>query len=72
MSQADWGGRSSVNAAYQASKQEILVSIASAYNKLNGIEPETSAELLRYAVGWITLIIEELGVTAPGSLPCPG
>ena len=69
MSQVVCGGWSSVHAAYQASRQEISVSIASVYNKLNGIEPETSAELVRYAAGRIAPIIEELGGTVPEPLP---
>ncbi len=69
MCQVVCGGRSSVHAAFQASKQEISVSIASVYNKLNGIEPETSAELVRYAAGQIAPIIAELGGTTPDPLP---
>lgn len=69
MCQVVCGGRSSVHAAYQATKQEISVSIVSVYNKLNGIEPETSAELVRYAAGHIAPIIKELGGTAPEPLP---
>jgi hypothetical protein len=69
MSKVVCGGRSSVHAAYQASKQEISVSIASVYNKLNGIEPETSAELVRYAACRIAPIIEELGGTTLAPLP---
>jgi hypothetical protein len=48
MSQVVCGNRASVNAAYQASRAEIGVSITSVYNKLNGIEATTSAELVRY------------------------
>ena len=69
MCQVVCGGRPSVHAAYQATKQEISVSIASVYNKINGIEPETSAELVRYAAGQIAPFIEELGGTAPEPLP---
>ena len=69
MSQVVCGGRSSVHAAYQASKQEISVSIASVYNKLNGIEPDTSAELVRYASRQIAPIISELGGTPVAPLP---
>ena len=54
------GSRSSVNAAYQASKEQIGVSITSVYNKLNGIETHTSAELVRYAAGQVSPIIEKL------------
>lgn len=39
----------SVHSTYQASRDEIAVSITSLYNKLNGIESSTSAELVRYA-----------------------
>ena len=69
MSQVVCGSRPSVNAAYQASKQDISVSITSVYNKLNGIEPETSAELVRYASRQISPIITELGGTNPEPLP---
>ena len=39
MSQVVSGSRDSVHAAYQASKEDISVSVKSLYNKLNGIEP---------------------------------
>jgi hypothetical protein len=70
MSQVVCGSRPSVNAAYQSSKDEIAVSITSLYNKLNGIEPNTSAELVRYAAGQIAPVIEKLGGTS--ELPLPG
>jgi hypothetical protein len=69
MSQVVCGSRPSVNAAYQASKDEITVSITSLYNKLNGIETNTSAELVRYAAGQITPVIEKLGGTSKEPLP---
>ena len=70
MSQVVCGSRRSVNAAYQASKDRIGVSITSLYNKLNGVEPHTSAELVRYAAGQVVPVIEELGgIKAP---PLPG
>jgi hypothetical protein len=69
MSQVVCGSRPSVNAAYQASKDEITVSITSLYNKLNGIEPNTSAELVRYAAGQIAPVIEKLGGTSQAPLP---
>lgn len=69
LSQVVCGSRRSVNAAYQASQEEIGVSITSLYNKLNGIEPETSAELVRYASAQISPIIEKLGGTNPDPLP---
>jgi hypothetical protein len=69
MSQVVRGSHPSVNAAYQASKEDICVSITSVYNKLNGIETETSAELVRYAAGQVAPIIEKLGGTNPAPLP---
>ena len=54
------GTRKSVHAAYQASKDDICVSVTSVYNKLNGIEVNTSAELVRYAAGEMKEIIEKL------------
>jgi IS4 transposase len=58
-----------VHAAYQASKDEIAVSITSVYNKINGIEPKTSAELVRYASGQAASVIDKLGQTACDPLP---
>jgi len=60
MSQVVCGNRPSVNAAYQASRAEIGVSITSVYNKLNGIEATTSAELVRYAAREVSPVIEQL------------
>ena len=61
MSQVVCGSHPSVNAAYQASEEEIGVSVTSLYNKLNGIEINTSAELVRYAAGKIGPLIKQLG-----------
>jgi IS4 transposase len=60
MSQVVSGSRASVHAAYQASKEDISVSVKSLYNKLNGIELNTSAELVRFAAGAVTPVIEDL------------
>jgi len=59
----------SVHSAYQASRNEIAVSITSLYNKLNGIEPNTSAELVRYASGETAALIEALGGAQASLLP---
>jgi IS4 transposase len=58
-----------VYAAHQASKEEIGVSVTSVYNKLNGIEVNTSAELVRYAAGAVTPVIEGLKGTRRSPLP---
>jgi IS4 transposase len=69
MSQVVSGSRDSVHAAYQASKEDISVSVKSLYNKLNGIELNTSAELVRYAAGAVTPVIEGLKGTRRSPLP---
>ena len=69
MSQVVCGSRPSVHAAYQASEEEIGVSITSLYNKLNGIETSTSAELVRYAAQQVEPIIRKLGGTSRSPLP---
>jgi hypothetical protein len=60
MCQVVQGSQPAVHAAFQASKKDIAVSVNSVYNKLNGIEPETSAELVRYAAGQVEPIILKL------------
>lgn len=63
MSQVVSGSKKSIHAAYQDSKEKIAVSITSIYNKLNGIEPHTSAEFVRYANMQVEPIIKKLGGT---------
>ena len=69
MSQVVLDSHHSVNAAYQVSKDDIGVSITSVYNKLNGIEVNTSAELVRYAAGEVIPVIAKLGGSAKPLLP---
>lgn len=69
MSSVVSGSYKSVHAACQASKEDISVSITSIYNKLNGIEPRTSAQLVHYAVEQVEPIIRKLGGTEPPLLP---
>ena len=69
VSQVVCGSQKSVHAAYQASTQEIGVSITSLYNKLTGIETNTSAELVRYAAKQVEPIIKKLGGTMRSPLP---
>ena len=69
MTQVVSGSRPSVHAAYQASKEQIAVSVTSLYNKLNGIELNTSAELVRYAAGAVTPVIKGLKGTRRSPLP---
>jgi IS4 transposase len=69
MSQVVLDSHQSVNAAYQASEEEIAVSVTSVYNKLNGIETNTSAELVRYASGQIAPVIKKLNGAVKPLLP---
>lgn len=70
MSQVVQGSQRSIHAAFQASKEDIAVSITSIYHKLNGIEPGTSAALVRYAAEQMEPIIRKL--LGKQSLPLPG
>jgi len=69
MSKVVSGSYKSVHAAYQATNEDIGVSITSVYNKLNGIEPSTSAGLVRYAAEEAKAVIEELGGAQAPLLP---
>ncbi|MEA3231860.1 MAG: IS4 family transposase [Thermodesulfobacteriota bacterium] len=69
MSQVVCENRKSVHAAYQASTEDIGVSITSLYNKLNGIETSISAELVRYTAQQVEPIIKKLGGTMRSPLP---
>ena len=62
-------GYPSVHAAYQHSEDVIGVSIKSVYNKLNGIEIDTSAGPVRYAANELAPVIKELGGTQAPLLP---
>jgi len=69
MSSVVCGSHKSLHSAYQASAAEIGVSVTSIYNKVNGIETETSASLVRYSAEAIQPIIEKMGGTLPPLLP---
>ena len=63
------GVRKSVHVAYQAVAHEMPVSVQSVYNKLNGLEPAISAELVRYSAREARALIEELGAERTELLP---
>jgi hypothetical protein len=69
MSKVVLGSHRSVHAAYQATEEDIGVSITSVYNKLNGIEPHTSAQLVRYAARQAQPLVKKLGGMVPSPLP---
>ena len=63
------GTRSTVHASYQALKNNIPVSITSVYNKLDGMEPDISAELVRHTSQKLQPIIRRLDGQRPPLLP---
>lgn len=63
------GIRPSVNAAYKAKAQEIAVSRTALYDKINGIEPEVSAQLVRYTAQELEPVVKQLGGQIPELLP---
>ena len=63
------GIRPSIHAAYQAQASEINVSVTSIYNKLNGIETNVSAELVRKTGASMEAIIRQLKGNLPDWLP---
>lgn len=66
MSQVVCGSQRSINAAYQAAKEDVPTSIVAVYDKLKSIEAQTSAELVRYAAGEARTLIEGIdGALAP-------
>ncbi len=69
ISQVVCGSRKSIHAAYQASVEQIGVSVNSIYNKLKGVEPATSAALVRYSAESVEPIIEKMGGALPPLLP---
>jgi hypothetical protein len=54
------GIRPTVHAGFQALKERIPVSVTSVYNKLDGIEPALSAELVRHTTAKLEPIIRQL------------
>lgn len=63
------GVRKSVHAAYQAQKEDIQVAVKSIYNKLSGVEPRVSEELVRRTSGEMAAIVEQIGGHLPSPLP---
>lgn len=55
------GVRRSVNAAYLGWMAEIPVTVQALYDKLKGLEPGTTAELVRYSAREAQAVIEQMG-----------
>ena len=66
MSQVVFCVQPSVRAAYLAQEADVGTSIVSVYNKLNGLETRTSAELVRYSAREFAPLIAQMdGARAP-------
>jgi IS4 transposase len=61
MSQVVFRMQPSVHAAYRAQQGEVGASVVAVYNKLEGLETHTSAELVRYSARVLTPLIEQVG-----------
>jgi hypothetical protein len=61
MSQVVFCVQPSVRAAYRAQEAAVGTSIISVYNKLNGLETHTSAELVRYSAREFAPLIASMG-----------
>lgn len=69
MSRVVCGSHKSIHAAYQASDEDIAVSVTSVYNKLEHVEPATAAALVRYSGQATGTVIETMGAKLPPLLP---
>jgi len=66
LSQVVFRIKPSVRAAYRDQEDKVGASLISLYNKLNGVETHTSAELVRYSAAALAPLIEQLdGGRAP-------
>ncbi len=59
------GIRNSVHSAYQATREEVAVSVTSVYNKLRGTEPQVSQALVRDSAVRLAPVIESLQAQCP-------
>ena len=59
----------SVNAAYKALEKQIKVSKPALYSKLNGLEPNISQALVRYAYAELSPLVKALGTAQSSRLP---
>lgn len=69
MTQVVFRHQPSINTAYQNAVEPLGVSLTSVYNKLNGIEPATSAALVSYSAQQAEALVREVGGTEAALLP---
>lgn len=68
MSEVVLGVSPSVHAAYQDASEPLGVSVTAVYDKLAGVEPRVSAELVRDSARHFSGVIDELGGRVPSLL----
>ena len=68
MSTVVCGARPSVHAAYQAVVERLPTSITAVYNKLDGLEPKTSAALVRHTAERLQPVITAMERPVPRSV----
>jgi hypothetical protein len=61
--------RKSVHSAYLASKEQVQVSVAALYKKLQGVEPQVSQALVRESAARLRPVIAKMGGQAKPLLP---
>jgi len=59
------GVRKSVNAAYQASRDDFTVSVTALYDKLQGVETQVSQALIRDSAARLAEVVGALGARSP-------
>ena len=69
LSQVVFRIKPSRRAAYRDQEEKVGASLISLYNKLNGIETHTSAELVRYSAAVLTPLIEQPDSACASWLP---
>jgi IS4 transposase len=69
LSQVVFRIKPSVRAAYRDHEDQVGASLISLYNKLNGVETHTSAELVRYSATELAPLIEQLDSARAPWLP---
>ena len=69
LSQVVFRIKPSVRAAYRDHEDKVGASLISLYNKLNGVETHTSAELVRYSAAELAPLIEQLDGARVSWLP---
>jgi hypothetical protein len=69
MSSVVCGKWPSVRVAYDEMKERIPVTLAAVYQKLNGVEPQVSAALVRDVAGRLRKVVEKMGGRLPDLLP---